>query len=79
MTPSLAGDFVIGSGTYNGNTVTSAGSGFTMIAVPTEDSNTHQPLAMEYQILGGSQPVSATFNLGTSYPWTQAGALFKHK
>jgi hypothetical protein len=79
MTPSLAGDLVIGSGTHAGNTVTTAGSGFTMIAIPTEDSNTHQPLAMDYQVLSGSQAVSATFKLGTGYPWTQNGALFKHR
>ena len=36
MTPSLAGDLVIGSGTHNGNTITSAGTGFTMIAIPTK-------------------------------------------
>ena len=48
-----------------------------MIAIPTEDSATHQPLAMEYQVLSGSQSVSATFNLETSYPWIQNGALFK--
>jgi O-glycosyl hydrolase len=77
MTPSLAGELVIGSGTHNGTTVTTAGSGFTMIAIPTEDSATHQPLAMGYQVLSGSQSVSATFNLGTSYRWIQNGALFK--
>ena len=79
MTPSLAGDLVIGSGTHNGNTVTLAGPGFTMIAIPTEDSNTHQPLAMEYQVLSGSQPISATFSMGAVYPWTQNGAIFKHR
>jgi hypothetical protein len=77
MTPSQAGVLVIGSGTHNGTTVTTAGSGFTMIDIPTEDSANHQPLAMEYQVLSGSQPVSATFNLETGYPWTQNGALFK--
>ena len=77
MAPSLAGDLVIGSGTHNGNTVTTAGSGFTLIAVPTEDSNTHQPLAMEYQVLSGNQQTTATFNLAVGYPWTQNGVLFK--
>ena len=79
MTPTNAGDLVIGSGTHNGNTVTTAGSGFTMIAIPTEDSNTHQPLAMEYRVLTGTPATAATFSLGTSYGWTQNGALFKHK
>jgi hypothetical protein len=79
MTPSQAGELVIGSGTHNGNTVTSAGSGFTMLAIPTEDSNTHQPLAMEYQVLSGSQQTTAVFNLSTGYTWTQNGALFKPK
>jgi len=79
MAPSLAGDLVIGSGTHNGNTVTTAGPGFTLIAVPTEDSNSHQPLAMEYQVLSASQQITATFSLAVGYPWTQNGALFKHK
>jgi hypothetical protein len=77
MTPSLSGELFIGSGTHNGNTVTTAGPGFTMIAVPTEDSNTHQPLAMEYQVLNGTPQTAATFNLATGYPWTQNGVLFK--
>jgi hypothetical protein len=79
MTPSMSGELVIGSGTHNGNTVTTAGSGFTMIAVPTEDSNSHQPLAMEYQVLSGNQQTTATFNLAVGFSWTQNGALFKHK
>jgi hypothetical protein len=79
MTPSAAGELVIGSGTHNGNTVTSAGSGFTMLAIPTEDSNTHQPLAMEYQVLSTSLQTTAVLNLITGYTWTQNGALFKPK
>ena len=79
MTPTLAGNLAIGSGTHNGNAVTSAGPGFTMIAIPTEDSNTHQPLAMEYQILSGNQQISTIFNLSTGYGWAQNGAIFKHK
>ena len=81
MTPVMTGELVIGSGTHNGNTVTSAGTGFSMIAIPTEDSNTHQPLAMEYQVLSGAtvQPVSAAFRLAAGYPWTMNGALFRHK
>ena len=79
MIPSLTNELVIGSGTHNGNTTTSAGAGFTMIAVPTEDSNTHQPLAMEYRVLSGAQQTNATFSLSTGYTWTQNGALFKSK
>jgi hypothetical protein len=79
MIPSVAGELIIGSGTHNGNTVTSEGSGFTMIAVPTEDSDTHQPLAMEYRVLSGNQQATAVFNLSTAYAWTQNGALFKSK
>ena len=79
MIPSLANELVIGSGTHNGNSTTSAGSGYTMIAIPTEDSNTHQPLAMEYRVLSGVQQTNATFSLSTGYSWTQNGALFKSK
>ena len=79
MTPTLAGNLVIGSGTHNGTTVTGAGSGLTMIVVPTEDSNTHQPLAMEYQVMSGNQQISTSFSLSTGYTWTQNGAVFKHK
>ena len=79
MTPTLAGNLLIGSGTHNGNAVTGAGAGFTMIAVATEDSNTHQPLAMEYQVLSGNQQTSTSFSLSTGYGWAQNGAIFKHK
>jgi len=79
MIPGQAGDLVIGSGTHNGNTITSAGSGFSIIAIPTEDSNTHQPLAMEYRVLSGTEPASAVFGLATGYPWTMNGALFKRR
>ena len=79
MIPSLTNELVIGSGTHNGNTTTRAGAGFTMIAVPTEDSNTHQPLAMEYRLLSGAQQTNAAFSLSTGYTWTQNGALFKSK
>jgi len=77
MTPNTLGSLVIGSGTHNGNTVTTAGSGFTMLSIPTEDSNTHQPLAMEYQVLSGTQQIASKFNLATSYPWTMNGVIFK--
>lgn len=79
MTPGTAGELLIGSGTHNGTTVTAAGEGFTMIAIPTEDSDSHQPLAMEYRVLDGTAPASAVFGLATGYPWTMNGALFKHK
>ena len=79
MTPGMTGGLIIGSGTHNGTSITSAGSGFSMIAIPTEDSNTHQPLAMEYQILSGTAPTSAAFGLTTGYPWTMNGALFRRK
>ena len=79
MTPSLAGDLAIGSGTHNGTTVTTAGTGFTMVAIATETSNNRQPLAMEYQVLTGTPQTAATFRLGASIAWTQNGALFKHK
>jgi hypothetical protein len=79
MVPTQANELAIGAGTHNGNTVTSTGSGFAMIAIPTEDSNSHQPLAMEYQILTASQPISPGFTLASPYPWTQNGALFKHR
>ena len=79
MTPSMTGELIIGSGTHNGNTITTAGTGFSIIAIPTEDSDTHQPLAMEYRVLAGTSPTSAVFGLATGYPWTMNGALFRHK
>ena len=77
MTPATAGSLVIGSGTHNGSTVTTAGSGFTMIDTPTEDSDTHQPLAMEYRLLSGTETAAATFTLATAFPWTQNGVIFR--
>ena len=77
MTPSMAGELIIGSGTHNGNTITSAETGFSMIGIPTEDSNTHQPLAMEYLVLNDTSTTSAPFTLAAGYPWAQNGALFK--
>ncbi len=77
MTPARGGELVIGSGTHNGSTVTTAGTGFTMIAIPTEDSNTHQPLAMEYMVLSGISQTSPGFSLARGYSWTQNGVLFK--
>ena len=78
MTPGAAGNLVIGCGTHNTTTVTTAGTGFTMIAIPTEDSHVNQPLAMEYKISNGQQ-TAATFNLSAGYPWAQNGAIFKYK
>jgi hypothetical protein len=79
MTPSGTGQLIIGAGTHGGSTTTTAGAGFTMIAIATEDSVTHQPLAMEYQVLAGSAATPATFRLATSYGWAMNGAIFKLK
>jgi hypothetical protein len=79
MTPTVTSDLAIGAGTHDATTVTTAGTGFTMIAIATEDGNTHQSLAMEYQILTGTTAVNARFNIAASAPWAQCGALFKHK
>jgi hypothetical protein len=48
-----------------------------MIAVATEDSASHQPLAMEYKILSSANPVAANFSLAASGDWVQNAALFK--
>lgn len=77
MTPTAAGDLVIGVGTHDGTDVTSAGSGFTLVAVTNENSNTYQPLAMDYKIQATTAAVAATFSLSKSDSWAQAGALFK--
>ena len=79
MTPSMTGGLVVGSGTHNGTSVTTSGAGFSMLAIPTEDANTHQPLAMEYQVLSDILPTSVSFGLSTAYSWTMNGALFKRK
>jgi chitodextrinase/sulfur relay (sulfurtransferase) DsrF/TusC family protein len=77
MTPSATGDLVIGAGTHDGTEVTSAGSGFTLIAVTSENSNVYQPLAMEFKIQATTSATAATFSLSKSDTWAQAGALFK--
>jgi hypothetical protein len=77
LTPSVAGDLLIGAGTHDATTVTTAGSGFTMVAIATENKTTYQPLAMEYRILVGTAPVAATFSLGTSTTWAQTAVLFR--
>jgi subtilisin family serine protease len=77
MTPIVSGDLVIGAGTHDNTTVTTAGSGFTMVAIATEDSNSHQPVAMEYKVLSGTPLTAATFTLASSMNWGQNGVLFK--
>jgi FtsP/CotA-like multicopper oxidase with cupredoxin domain len=80
MTPTVAGDLVIGAGNHEVTTVTSPGTGFTMVR-KLEDDSTHEPLAMEYQVLTGTQTTSANFSLSPAFPaapWGQVGAMFKH-
>ena len=77
MTPAVAGELAIGGGTHNVTTTTSAGAGFTLVAVAQEDSSTNQPGAMDYQVLTGTSAVAATFSLAASGFWMQSGALFK--
>jgi hypothetical protein len=78
MTPATTGELLIGSGTHDGTTTTTAGAGSTMIAVA-EDSVTQQPLAMEYRVLTTTAATPATFTLASGFQWAQNGALFKHK
>jgi|GEM_PF-894273 len=77
MTPSMAGDVAIGSGTHDATTVTTVATGFTMVANATENASVDQPLAMEYQLQTGTAVVSAKFNLNTSTSWVQGGILLK--
>jgi PKD repeat protein len=77
MTPTTAGDLVIGSNTHDATTVTTAGSGFSMIAIATEDGNTHQSLASEYALGASGSPQPAIFSLAATAPWAQVGAMFK--
>jgi hypothetical protein len=79
MTPTTTGQLFIGAGTHGVNTTTRAGTGFTMIAIATEDALSHQPLAMEYQVRAAATPTAATFGLGASMGWSMNGAVFKHK
>ena len=79
MTPTTTYQLFIGAGTHGINTTTTAGTGYTMIAVATEDHVTHQPLATEYQVRTAATGTAATFNLGTSAGWAMNGAVFKHK
>src|SRR5262245_29740043 len=73
LTPSVAGDLLIGAGTHDATTLTTSGSGFTMVAIATENNTTYQPLAMEYRILADTAAAAATFNLGVSTTWAQTG------
>jgi YVTN family beta-propeller protein len=77
MTPSTSGDLVIGAATHGFTTTTTAGAGFTMLAVATEDDAAHQPLATEYQTLAGTNPIAASFSLAASGSWLVNAALFK--
>ena len=77
MTATVSGDLVIGTGTHDATIVTTAGSGFSMIAIATDDGNTHQSLATEYKVLGTASATTANFALSASAPWAQAGAMFK--
>ena len=79
MTPTAPGQLFIGAGTHGGTTTTTAGTGYTMVAVATEDSATHQPLATEYQVRAAATATAATFRLAAGYSWAVNGAVFKHK
>ena len=77
LTPSVAGDLLIGAGTHDATTLTTPGSGFTMVAIATENNTTYQPLAMEYRILADTTAAATTFSLGAPTTWAQTGVLFK--
>ncbi len=78
LTPTVTGDLVIGTGTHDvSNIVTSPGSGFTMLAIATEEGTSHQPLATEYRVINNTSPLPANFSLSSGGPWAQIGALFK--
>jgi large repetitive protein len=79
MTATALGDLIIGSGTHDVATTTTAGAGFTMVAIATESAANNQPHAMEYQIGLATTPVSAGFTIAAGAPWAQCGALLKHK
>jgi PKD repeat protein len=48
-----------------------------MLAIATEDDAAHQPLATEYQMLAGTNPIAANFSLAASGSWVVNAALFK--
>ncbi|MBI5530722.1 MAG: DUF4082 domain-containing protein [Candidatus Doudnabacteria bacterium] len=77
MTPVATGELVISAGTHDNTEVTSAGSGFTLVAVTNENASTYQPLAMAYKIQTTTSAVAATLSLSKTDNWAQAGALFK--
>jgi hypothetical protein len=77
LTPSVAGELLIGAGTHDATTLTTPGSGFTMVAIATENKTTYQPLAMEYRILANTATAATTFNLDASTTWAQTAVLFK--
>jgi|GEM_PF-6503273 hypothetical protein len=77
MTPALMGELIIGAGTHDTSLTTSVGSGFSLIAIATEDSSSHQPLAMEYKVANSTTATAATFSLSASTGWAQAGAAFR--
>jgi hypothetical protein len=77
MTPSQAGDLLIGGGSHDANTTTSAGTGMTMIGIATEDSDSHQPADMDYRVSANMSPIAGTFSLAGSALWVQNAALFR--
>jgi parallel beta-helix repeat protein len=77
LTPSGAGELLIGAGTHDATTLTTPGSGFTMVVIATENKTTYQPLAMEYRILANTATAATTFSLEASTTWAQTAVLFK--
>jgi|GEM_PF-5385377 len=78
MSPAASGELIVGVSTHDAqNTVTSAGTGFTMVANPIDNPLNNQPAAMEYQVQAVAAPIAAAFTLGTADNWGARGATFK--
>lgn len=78
LTPSTASELMVAEYTHDSSGTTSAGSGFTMAAIATDNDSTFQPLAMEYKIVNTTAALAGNFTFtGIAATWAENQAFFK--
>jgi hypothetical protein len=75
VTPA-AGSLVFAAMAHDSNVTTSAGSGFSLLDIATDNASNDNPVADEYLIASSASSVSGTFNLSGTAPWSAIVAVF---
>jgi hypothetical protein len=77
VTPSAHGSLVFGAMAHDGQFLSDAGSGFTLLDVATDDAVNYNPAIDEFLIDENASPVAATFTLTGDAPWAAVVAVFQ--